>query len=171
MYIFLFHLFPRTKKKFSRTSHCNTKNQKINMDELHHLFFASESRITCHECKMYYNVLFLIQVKYVKNRRRELLYSRVELSVEYNALQAVFMISSFPPSSSFLLLFFPPRFYLRLGGPPRVVELPVLPAAPPFLGADDFLPGRGSLHPSFRSILPIICGLGTAFPDSYSAMT
>lgn len=53
--------------------------------------------------------------------------------------------------------------------PPVFLAAVPVPVAPAF-GADDF-PGRGNLHPNFRSILPIICGLGMALPDSYSATT
>ena len=51
--------------------------------------------------------------------------------------------------------------YLLLGGPPRVGPVFLTPPAPSFGGAFD-LPGRGNLHPNFRSSFEMICGLGTA---------
>ena len=51
--------------------------------------------------------------------------------------------------------------YLLLGGPPRVGPVFLTPPAPSFGGAFDF-PGRGNLHPNFRSSFEMICGLGTA---------
>jgi hypothetical protein len=71
--------------------------------------------------------------------------------------------------------------YLRLGGPPRVRaatfrSTAVAGLAVPLLllivvvGTVD-LPGLGNLTPSLRSSLTMICELGTALPDSYSAIT
>jgi hypothetical protein len=70
--------------------------------------------------------------------------------------------------------------YRRFGGPPRVIPFAaaadcpgfvVLVVAVPVLGGGLLLPGRGNLVPNCRSSLVIICGLGMAFPDSYSATT
>ena len=61
--------------------------------------------------------------------------------------------------------------YLRLGGPPRVTPGFFAAAVAPAVGAVFDFPGRGSLHPSFRSSFPMICGFGMAFPDSYCPTT
>ena len=67
--------------------------------------------------------------------------------------------------------------YRRLDGPPRVIPRAAavdwpgfLAVVGVFLASLDF-PGRGSLVPSLRSSLLIICGLGMAFPDSYCPIT
>jgi hypothetical protein len=74
----------------------------------------------------------------------------------------------------------PLALYRRLGGPPRVIPLAAaadcagfLAPVPvvPVLGGGLLLPGRGNLVPNARSNLLIICGLGMALPDSYSATT
>lgn len=78
-----------------------------------------------------------------------------------------------------LLFFFVNLFYRRLGGPPRVIPFAAAADCPaglevvpvPVLGGGLLFPGRGNLVPNCLSSLRIICGLGMAFPDSYSATT
>ena len=67
--------------------------------------------------------------------------------------------------------------YRRFGGPPRVMPRAAAVDWPGFLAvvvvflANLDFPGRGSLVPSLRSSLLMICGLGMAFPDSYCPIT
>jgi hypothetical protein len=77
------------------------------------------------------------------------------------------------------LLYYNKYIYRRLGGPPRVIPLAaaadcagfLAPPVPVVVGGGLLFPGRGNLVPNCRSNLAIICGLGIAFPDSYSATT